>query len=355
MPRSQLSEQAGTLYSKRAYAEVAELLGSLEPVELRADQQLSFWLADAWRRLGRSRDALELVRGMVTGDSHSACTRLECDLLNLEGMLRYDTGDLSGAETCWSILHARATEAKDHEYVARANNGLGVIFTLQRRPLEAVTAYERAVAAYRVVGWQRGIAQTHLNLAITYRDLEHFGDALEHFECAIRYAQRDGSEDEIARAEQERALSIYLASGDVAEARAGVRGALLRFARLGDPVGFADGLRVLAMIALGEHELDDATAHAEHALDHARSAGNRLLEGEALEVLGGVAAALDNAAAVEAARMQASLVFDELQAPLWGAGFREHIEELVQRARLNKGRAEIPTGGSRPPQCEIQE
>ena len=336
MTRSALSENARALYFTRAYADVAELLGSLEQSELRADLQLSFWLADAWRRLGRSRDALELVRGIVSDEVYTTSTRLHCDLLNLEGMLRFDTGDLSGAETSWSILHARATEGNDHEYVARANNGLGVIFTLQGRPLEAVTAYERAVSAYRLVGWQRGIAQTHLNLAITYRDLEHFGDASEHFEAAIRYAERDGSEDEIARAEQERALLIYLASGDVADARAAVRTALLRFSRLSDPVGFGDAQRVLAMFALGEHELDRATAHAEHALEHARNAGNRLLEGETLEVLGGIAVVLGNAAAADAARLEATRIFNELRAPLWGTSFREHVDELARRAQLKQ-------------------
>ena len=347
MRRSPLSDQAATLYANRRYAALVELLGSLKPAELRGDLQFTFWLADAWRRLGRSRDALELVRGMVSTDLHAISARLECDLLNLEGVVRFDTGDLGGAETCWSILHARATAGNDHEYVARANNNLGVIFTLLGRPLEAVTAYERAVSAYRAVGWQRGIAQTHINLAITYRDLKHFGDAAEHFESAIRYAERDGSEDEIARAQQERALLIYLVSGNVAEARAAVRTALSRFSRLGDPVGFADALRVFAMIALGERELDGATAHAEHALEGARKGGNRLLEGETLEVLGGVSAVLGDATAADAARLQASRVFYELGAPLWGKSFRGHVNELAQRARL-KRRPATPRPNVRP-------
>lgn len=344
MTTGDLHYRAGSLFKERRYAEVAEVLGGLHLADLRQDPELGVWLSDAWRRLGRTREALDLVRALADASQDSGIPRLELERLNLEGIVRYEIGDLGGAETSWSILHALSLEAEDHQFVARANNNLGIIFTLQARPLEAVTAYERAVSAYRVTGWQRGIAQAHLNLAITYRDLGHYGDAAEHFEAAVRYATRDGSQDEIARAESEQALLAYSATGDATAARRTIRSAMRSFAGLQDPLGFADAVRVLAMIELSENQLDAAIGHAQHALEHARNAGHRLMQGEALVIFAAAAQEAGDQIAADAASAEAFVLFHELQAPLWGLSFRDRVGALAARA----SRAAAPA----PPQSE---
>src|SRR5688500_10584494 len=282
-------ERARVLYNQRAYRRLADHIDVLPGEDLPTRPQLGFWLADAWRRLGRTQAALELDVAITTACRYSGIARLEQDRLNLEGMLRFETGDVWGAESAWRELVAHATDARDDEFIARANNNLGIIYTLQARPMEAASCYERAVASYRMAGLRRGIAQSHQNLAITYRELGQSAEADDHFAAAIRYAWDDGSEDEIARAEQERALLIYYSRNDARLARATVKRALLRFSRIADPLGFADALRALAMIELGEKELAAAHRHAEHALEHAKKAGHRLLEAELLEVLAGIA------------------------------------------------------------------
>jgi tetratricopeptide (TPR) repeat protein len=324
-----IADRARLLYTQRAYRKLAELLEPFPRADLLAQPQLGFWLADTWRRLGRTRDALELAVACAASCQYSGIHRLEQDRLNLEGMLRYESGDLWGAESAWRELLARASESCDQEFLARANNNLGIIYTLQARPLEAATCYERAVAAYRQAGVRRGIAQSHQNLAITYREIGNAEEADEHFSAALRYAWDDGSEDEIARAEQERALLIYYSRNDARLARATVKRALLRFSRIADPLGFADALRALAMIELGEKELAPAHRHAEHALEHARKAGHRLLEAELLEVLAGIALAERSTAIAVQARREAAILFQLLQAPAWGAKFRERIEALA--------------------------
>jgi tetratricopeptide (TPR) repeat protein len=164
-----LSEVARPLYEQRAYQDLADLLEPISWDDLRAHPQFGFWLADAWRRLGKTKPALELAQSIAAAARLSCIERLEYDRLNLEGMLRFETGDIAGAEQAWSELLDRASASSSTEFIARANNNLGIIYTLQARPFEAVTCYQRAVTAYRLLGLRRGIAQSHQNLAITYR------------------------------------------------------------------------------------------------------------------------------------------------------------------------------------------
>src|SRR5262245_32371539 len=150
----------------------------------------------------------------------------------------------------------------------------------------------------------------------------------QHFQTAQRYAVEDGSIDELARAESERALLIYLARRDAPMARATAKRALRRFAALNDPRDFADTLRVLAMIDLGDNDLISARHHAEHALEHARAVGHRLLEAEVLEVIAGLEMRSRNDEAADKAHARAEEIFRSLNAPAWGEAFRARIESL---------------------------
>ena len=166
-----MNEQARRLYEQRAYAELEQLLGGYDQAELLRAPQLGFWLADARRRLGQTQAALELTRALRTSARRAGIPRLELDLLNLEGMLRFETGDVDGAERTWRELLAQASREQQAEFVARANNNLGIIYTVQVRPLEAISCYERAIAAsifqeLRVAAWgtafRQRVEQLHL-------------------------------------------------------------------------------------------------------------------------------------------------------------------------------------------------
>lgn len=307
-------ERARTLFDQHRWQELAELLESASRDELRAHPQLGYWLADSWRRLGRHADALDLLDDITPAIKRSGMPRLALSRLNLLGMIRFETGRIPGAEEAWRELLDEASKVKDEEFVARANNNLGIIYTLHVRSEEAITCYERAIAAYRRLGLSRHIAQSHQNLAITYRELDRYDDADRHFESAIRYALEDENEDEVARAEQERALLIYLARRDGRMAKATVQRALGRFTALGDPIGHADSLRVLAMIELGEGETAESHQHAQAALQAAQHAHHTLLEAEILEVLNRGGEAAEKFAAVGASE--------------WGRRFRRVVQRM---------------------------
>ncbi len=325
---SSLGERAQALYEQRQYAELAELLTPLRDELVRTAPYLAFYLADAWRRLGQQQDALELTSAMIAVSKRSGIPRLELDRLNLEGMLRFETGDIAGAEASWRELLTRANTEGNDDFVARANNNLGIICTLQTRSAEAAVCYQRAIGAYTASGSQRGLAQSHHNLAITYRELRRFDDADDHFARALQLAHASNSPDEVARVEQERALLIYLARRDALLAEVTVRRSIERFQSLNDPIGVSDSARVLAMIVLGENDAAAAAERSRHALGHVREVGHLLLQGELLEVL--AAALRKSRRDSEAAKLEteAEKSFARMHAEAWGARFRENVRSL---------------------------
>ena len=325
-----MHEQARRLYEQRAYAELVELLGALDQAELLQAPQLGFWLADARRRTGQAQPALALTRALKAPARRAGLPRLVLDLLNLEGMLCFETGDVAGAELCWRELLEQASRVQLAEFIARANNNLGIIYTVHVRPFEAISCYERAIAAYRTLGLRRGIAQSCQNLGITYRELGHADQADSNFVHALHYAQQDGSTDEMARAEQERALGIYLARRDARLARVTAQRALQKFEALRDPVGYSDTLRVMAMIELGERNYDAAEEHVHRALEQA-PAGHRLLEAELLEVLAGIQRARGEEQDAVEARQRAAALFEQLGVQPWGSAFRARINQLCSQ------------------------
>ena len=323
-----LVERARALYDQRQYAELAELLAPVRDQLAESSPYGAFYLADAWRRLGQQSAALQLVYSFAAASKRSGIPRLELDRLNLEGMLRFETGDISGAEQSWRELLSRAGQESSNDFTARANNNLGIIYTLQARVPEAVMSYQRALGAYRLLGSARGLAQSHQNLAITYRELEQFDDADNHFEQAIRHAQSSSSDDEIARAEQERALLIYLRARDAKLASVTVQRAIGRFTALNDPVGVSDAVRVLAMIELGEGRIHEARDHSQQALQQARAVGHVLLEAELLEVLAAVAQKQGETESATTLQTQAAQAFQKLHAPAWGERVRATTARL---------------------------
>jgi tetratricopeptide (TPR) repeat protein len=315
-------ERARELFARHAWKELAKLLEAVPSAELHAQPQLGYWLADSWRRLGRHADALHLLEAITPAIKRAGIARLPLLRLNLLGMIAFENGRVADAEQAWRELLDQASSEQDEEFVARANNNLGIIYTLHGRPTEAASCYERAITAYRKLGLTRHIAQSHQNLGITYRELDQFDESDKHFLHAIRYASEDESVDEIARAEQERSLLIYLNRRDARMATATVGRALERFSALGDPIGHADSLRVLAMIELGEGERENARAHAEQALAAAEAAHHSLLEAEILEVL---AQAGDEG---QEFRSRAEEKFAAIGAAEWGRSFRGLVAKM---------------------------
>lgn len=326
-----LDAQLRALHDARDAAGVAAILEASPHADVLSQPRSAFYLADAFRRLGRREEALALLNDAAPAFDRRGNDALHRGRRNLEGMIYFDTGRIDDAERAWRSLLEDASEAGDEENVARANQNLGAIYTLHVRAEEAIASYERAMAAYRLMGHRRGLAQCHHNLGLTYREL-HFGPKADsHFLQAIRYAIADHSEDEIARAEQERALLIYVDRKDARLARFTARRALDRFTALGESAGVGETLRVLGLIELGEGADTAARMHLGDALAHAGATANPLLEAESLEAVSVLEERAGDTEAAHALRARAQSMFADLGAVEWGRRERDRVRLIAAR------------------------
>lgn len=326
-PAGALLERARALDRQRAYPELATLLEGVAPEERLREPELGLLLADVSRRLGRGDEALALAEAVEAPLRRGGHDRLLRSRYNLVGMLLFERGEIDAAERIWLELLEDAQAGSDSEWLARATQNLGVVYTLTDRAEEAMTSHARAIAAYQRLGHRRGLAQAHQNLAITYRDAGHPERAERHFAEAARHAREDGSEDELARVEQERALLILL-GGDVAHARSTAHNALRRFTRLGDPAGQAEVHRVLGLTAFAAGDLADARRELDAAL---LAGGTRLLQAEVHAAL----AALERVRGDSAAAATHDSLADEGFAALGAGGWGER--ERQRLARIHSG------------------
>lgn len=324
-------DEARRLYNERQYARLVERFGTYEITDLITEPQLMFWVADAMLRVGQARQGLELIKSLLAGIELSADAHLRLNALNLFGMLLFETGDVPLAESVWLDLLEAARDADDHNFVARANNNLGIIYTVHGREAEAVASYERALAAYQRLGYRRGLAQAHHNLATTFREMRRFVDADAHFLAAIEHATVDGSEDEVARAELERSLSILHNTGDCRLPEMMARRAMNRFEQIEDSAGRADTHRVLAVIAYARADYGSASQLIDSALKLAAEIPAPLIEAEALEILAAVLEDTDRTHAASALRARAVEIFHSLGLENWGERQRDNIKRLRNR------------------------
>jgi tetratricopeptide (TPR) repeat protein len=272
-------ESARRLYAAHDWTGVARWADDLPRELFSAEPELGFRYADALRRLGRSEEALALADEIEPAVRLHGDHRLLLEFVNVRGVVLFEMGRMAEAESSFGELLDRATEWEDDEFAARAANNLGVLANIRGRKDLALTGYQHALAAYFRLGYERGLAQTHHNLGISYRDLGFDRDADVHFQRAIRYARQSGSEDVVAFAESERAL-LRARAGDHRLAERLGRAAVRRFEVIGDPLGRADAIRILAAAARAAGRDDLAATRLGEALSIAEAHADPLLRAE---------------------------------------------------------------------------
>lgn len=305
------------------------MLRDVREEELLGEPELAFLFADVSRRVGTGETSVRIVGLLGPVCRRRGNDRLNRKRSNLEGILHFDRGRYSEAEESWLRLLADANAAADEEFAARATNNLGILCTLGGRLEEALAHYGRAIASYQRLGYRRGLAQAHQNLAITYRELGYFTEAERHFREAGGWARLDGSADEQARAEQERAL-LHLLAGDPKLALATALVARDRYQRLNDPGGQAEVKRILGLVALGEGDPAGARLHLEEAMTWAREHDSALLEAECMEALAAVADRELEGDSAAGMRATAAARFNALGAGPWGERVRARVREIAQ-------------------------
>lgn len=257
-----------SLVRLRDWPAVAELLRGVSLEGLLAEPELGFHYADACHRIGQAARAREIAEQLEPTVLRLGDRGLFLALVNVIGIAHFGSGDIESANARFAFLLEYAVAWHNEDFAARAANNLGIIANVRGRSEEALTYFERALASYTRVGNPRGLAQTHHNLGIAYRDLGYLTDAEAHIRQGLDLATTAVSEDVAALAEAEMA-NLKLRGGDPPLARSIARRALERFERLGDPLGSAEARRVLALADEAAGHLDDAM----HQLDRALAVG----------------------------------------------------------------------------------
>lgn len=253
------------LAQKREWRSLADHLSALPEDVLLEAGELAFLYADACWRVGEPERAVEVASRLERRARRLGDRVLVLNVQNVIGMALFELGRTQEAEDRFAMLLEYAVAWRNEEFAARAANNLGVLANVRGRKEEALSCYQRALAAYQRLGYARGLAQTHHNLGIAYHHLGFLQEAEAHCRTAIDLAADAESQDVIALAQVEIA-SIRVEAGDGRLAETLAQRALQLYEGLRDPLGRADALRVLAGAARARREFDLATERLESAL-----------------------------------------------------------------------------------------
>ncbi|HEX2095593.1 MAG TPA: hypothetical protein VHG28_24565 [Longimicrobiaceae bacterium] len=258
--------------------------------------------------------------------------QLQRRLLNFEGILHYREGRLGEAEQCLLQLEEMATTAKDPTTLAFALNNLGIIRDARAEWAEALSYYQRALVNTHKLGIRREVGGIYQCMGMAYRELGLLTESQRMFERA----QRFGAAHIVGWTDMERALLMHrIGETEVGEALA--RRALARFEKLQIKTAMADCYRVLAILARGRNDLEEARrwlSRAEALLPHAEPLvrAEILQEKAALETLHG------NGAAAKRAASAAAGIYLGMGAPRRVELMREQLTRLHE-GRLESGSA----------------
>lgn len=232
------------------HAAVLQHLSGSSQEELESSPTLALLCGIAHARLGRHGEGARWVEVA----SHKARERgdraVEARALNVRGAIALESGKAAEATEYFMKALAEARGDGDHSTVGRACNNLGIVAIMQGDYGRAVGYHTMAVAAFEQAGIPRGIAEARHNMARCYREQGDLTRALEEADEAVQQADASG---DLALAAQARAgrAEIRILAGDVAVGLREISHALRRHRELGDVVGEAEDLRVLALALAG--------------------------------------------------------------------------------------------------------
>src|SRR5437016_1435071 len=258
------------------YAELITYLGGRTQGELEQSPMLALLCGIGHSRLGRldvgqQWAMVALSRARVLGDR-----TLEVRGLNVCGAIALERGGISEATSFFTRAQEEAMQDNDMATLGRCANNLGIIANMQGDYGRAVGAYTRAIAAYQAAGYDQGVAESHHNLGIAYREQGHLDDAMQAADTAVREAERLGDRRLKAQALAGRA-EIRAVRGEPELAVREVEGALAVHRELQEAVLETEDLRILAVVLGMRGQTADAQGMFRDAIDRATEHGRPLL------------------------------------------------------------------------------
>ena len=262
------------------HAAVARQLGALPVHELEQSPTLALLFGISQARLGRHSSGKQWVGiGLETARARNDHA-VEVRALNVAGAIALAEGRIDDAIGYFTRGLAEAEHLGDRTTVGRCSNNLGTIASLRGQYGRAIGSYTMALAAFQQVNHRAGVAEALHNLAITYREQGDLAQALETEERAAQESVAAGDLALEAKVRSGRA-QIRLLAGDAAVAQLEVQGALAMQREIGDVVGEAEGLRVLAGALAALNQLFASEAMLYEVIGRATTVNRPLLLAQA--------------------------------------------------------------------------
>ncbi len=310
---SRVADKAGQLAATGHHAEVVAYLATRERRELAESPQLALLYGTAHARLGRHDEGLRWLDLALDEARKRDEPTVERHALNARGALALVSGRIDEAADDLTQALMAASRDADLAMTGRCSNNLGIISNLRGRHAEAIGSWEIALAAFDRAGLRQGVAECRHNLGISYREQGALDRALAEAEKAIAEAQAAGDGTLLALTLRGRA-EIHVCRGEVERARRDLDQVRVLRARLPNPVGKAEDLRVAASIL----EVTGQPTAAEQALGEviawATAHGRPQLLAEATRDLSALLRRMGRIAEAQAAARTARAIFTDLGA-----------------------------------------
>ncbi|GIW52591.1 MAG: hypothetical protein KatS3mg081_1946 [Gemmatimonadales bacterium] len=276
----EILHQARQLAEAGKYAALLSYCQSLGEDLLRLSPTLALLKGIAAVRLGFPEEGrrwakLAFERARERGDR-----TIEIRALNALGGINLATGLTREAEDCFALALGQAYVVRDHATVGRCCNNLGILANLRGSRAQAVGWHTRAVAAFERVGSHRGVAEALHNLAHVYKDEGDWERASDTAAQAIQAAELSGDLSLVAATICGYA-DVQRLAGDPLFAAREVEKAIALHRELGDVMGEAEDLRVLAGALGAQGEYARAEALYREVIRRAEQGGDELMAAEA--------------------------------------------------------------------------
>ncbi len=310
---SSLLAELRELAGRGRYREVADRLTALPAELLAARTPFALLAAEAHGRLAAYADAERWAAAALQVARRQGERHAELRARNYQGAIALERGDGDLAERHFAAALELARALGDHATQARCLNNLGIIAHLHGDPESALASYQLALAASQQAGLLRGMAETHHNIGISWRELHNLRRALAAADEAVRVAGLVDDESLAAQALAGRA-ELHLLTGDVSLAAVELERAAAVYERLQHPVGLAEVWRLQAAVARLREDLPRAIGLLQRAAELAGGQGSAHTLAEIERDLGAFLDVSGDQAGARAARERALALYRRLGA-----------------------------------------
>ena len=284
-------------------------------------------LGHGYRQAGRSDDAREVLELVLEVATLRGELSYAARATNGLGILRYNHGDLAGAEACYLAARQLAVDARNERVLGEIEQNLGIVATIRGDLNEAAARYAAGLQHLEAAGNHRGAASVLTNLGMLHVDMGDLDKADECFRRALEICAHSGDVVVAGNVHLNR-TEMFLARGEPENARASCDEAFETYSRLGYDEGQAEAMKFYGIIYRTLNKLHLAENYLGQAVRIANEGLNPLLEAEVLRELALVLRALNrNREALEALNRSHTL-FTALQARNDQADITDRISQL---------------------------